>query len=1026
MHHIIIALLLFLSCSARAQLFADYNFKFKTYTTNDGLVHNSVKKCQADSKGFLWIITENGLSRFDGYQFKNFQHSSTDSNSLPSNDLSDIVIDKQDRVWLAYHLGLCYYDQKKQHFTLVYANKQQIPAEQLAYDGGGNFLFIVTANGLLKYDASRSELRSTVANKMFPNNITCAMIDNNRNIWIGIERNGYYKYNIAADTIHYYTDCNWANNFFQDAAGTMYICSRSGSFIKMDADGKFNKDFTYRLPTDTLTGDNYSYQACTESNALTGKDILWVATLNGGVALFSKEQKKFIRWFRYQPELLNGLKTDFNWYIYTPPDGTVWICTWHGLSRINKQSQQFSSAELPELNSNLYNCITGIMNDPHDSNKVWMSVNGSGLAEYSRKKQQLVKWNFHYKDNNNPGDLYLKKWCVYLKKDSNNTIWASSYGGFAKIKNGQVSFKLMPDEGNKYAFSPGTYQDKKDNLWLMGFLLQRLNPYTEKYESWHLPEHNKNEPDCYAYAIAEATNGNIFAGTNNGLFEFEINHAVFTAIDFWKSLPDSTTWKDIRALETIGNKLYIGTVHGVVEMDIYTHQCTLISQKEQIVRTDVGSLHKDALGKLWIYAGNGVFRYDPASHEMLKFTSADGIYNTSNDPAYFFEYENDLFIGYRAAYTRFDPALVNSNGNKPVPYITEIKVTGSYLPINTDEYNNKTLSLAYTQSNITFDFTAIEYNDPDKISFSYMLEGFDNDWITAGNKRSISYTNIPGGEFVFKVKAYNSSGLASEKIATFKIKIIPPFWKTWWFYMMILATVSVISILISRWMQKRNQELNKMNEQVARVELASLRSQMNPHFIFNSLNSIHKYIWENKQDDASEYLTKFSKLVRMILENSKEKEIPLSKELEGLQLYIELEHRRCNNKFDYSITVDPSFNTSNVLIPAMIIQPYVENAIWHGLVQKEGHGQLTISITKGIKQLTCIIEDDGIGRKKAAAIKEQKQDVHKSMGLDITAERLNLLSKESGVISSVQIIDIDDGINTRTKVILQLPLNMMY
>ena len=145
-----------------------------------------------------------------------------------------------------------------------------------------------------------------------------------------------------------------------------------------------------------------------------------------------------------------------------------------------------------------------------------------------------------------------------------------------------------------------------------------------------------------------------------------------------------------------------------------------------------------------------------------------------------------------------------------------------------------------------------------------------------------------------------------------------------------------------------------------------------------------------------------------------------------MQLYIELEHRRCNNKFDYSITVDPSFNTSNVLIPAMIIQPYVENAIWHGLVQKEGHGQLTISITKGIKQLTCIIEDDGIGRKKAAAIKEQKQDVHKSMGLDITAERLNLLSKESGVISSVQIIDVDDGIYAGTKVILQLPLNMMY
>ena len=164
----------------------------------------------------------------------------------------------------------------------------------------------------------------------------------------------------------------------------------------------------------------------------------------------------------------------------------------------------------------------------------------------------------------------------------------------------------------------------------------------------------------------------------------------------------------------------------------------------------------------------------------------------------------------------------------------------------------------------------------------------------------------------------------------------------------------------------------------------------------------------------------------MILENSKEKEIPLSKELEGLQLYIELEHRRCNHKFDYSITVDPSINSNNVLVPSMIIQPYVENAIWHGLVQKEGSGNLAINIMQGVNQLTCTIEDDGIGRKRAGEIKAQKQDIHQSMGLDITQERLNLLTKESGVIASVQIIDIDDGIRTGTKVILQLPLNMLY
>ena len=1035
--HIIFVFLLCCCITSNAQLFADYNFKFKTYTTNEGLVHNSVKKCLSDSKGFLWIITENGLSRFDGYQFKNFQHINNDSSSLPTNDLADIVIDKKDRVWLAYRFGLCYYDPANQHFTTIYNKTQEVPATQITY-AHDDLLMIISANGLLKYDIEKKEFHSTVLNKKLPDNPTCAMTDNKKNVWLGIEQGGYFVYNIIADTAHYFYDTHadtaryfktyeWPLNIYQDAAGTIYMSTWVNAFKKIEQDGHFKTENTFRLPVVPVTGLSNIYRGCTESEKLTGKDILWVVTENGGIALFSKKQKKFVHRFRYKPELINGIKTDFNWSIYTAPEGTIWICTYHGLSKVSSQAQQFRSAELPELNSSHYNCVTGLMNDPHDGDKVWMSVDGSGIAEYSKKKEQLVHWYFHDLENAFKSKYYKEQWCVNLVKDSLNTIWSASYGGLVKIKDGKVSFVLTPDADKISVDARGVYKNKRGELWLYGDFLQHFNPYSEKYESWHLPK-SKNADDSFYqfHDVADAEDGHMFVATNNGLYDFDLAHNIFKPIDFWKDIPDNAGWKDVRVLKNIGTKLYIGTLRGLVEMDIATHHCTVIGNKEQITRADISSLYADTLNKLWIYSGNGVYRYDPKSHEILKFTLADGIYNTSNDAGYFFEYSNDLFIGYRAAYTRFNAALVNSNNNKPIPYITEIKAGGSYLLINTGEYKSKLLSLDHTQSNITFDFTAIEYNDPEKISFSYMLEGFDNNWIEAGNKRSVSYTNLPGGEFIFKVKAYNSSGIASDQIAVFKMKIIPPFWKTWWFFGLILLAVSVLSILISRWLQRRKQVLNKMNEQVARVELASLRSQMNPHFIFNSLNSIHKYIWENKQEDASEYLTKFSKLVRMILENSKEKEIPLAKELESLQLYIELEHRRCNNKFDYSITVDPSINSANVLIPAMIIQPYVENAIWHGLVQKEGRGNLAIHILQGTKQLTCTIEDDGIGRKRAAAIKAQKQDVHKSLGLDITEERLNLLSKESGVISSVQIIDIDDGIKTGTKVILQLPLNMMF
>jgi LytS/YehU family sensor histidine kinase len=199
---------------------------------------------------------------------------------------------------------------------------------------------------------------------------------------------------------------------------------------------------------------------------------------------------------------------------------------------------------------------------------------------------------------------------------------------------------------------------------------------------------------------------------------------------------------------------------------------------------------------------------------------------------------------------------------------------------------------------------------------------------------------------------------------------------------------------------------------------------MNPHFIFNSLNSIHKYIWENKQENASEYLTKFSRLIRMILENSKEKTIPLSVEIEMLHLYIELEHRRCNGKFNYRVTVDDSVKTADISVPSMFIQPYAENAIWHGLVQKEGAGELEIAITGDAHMLECCIEDDGIGREKAMEIKRLKKDTHRSLGLDITAKRLDLLQRETGQKVTVSIIDKKDhaGNAAGTLVVLRIPV----
>ncbi|MBV7532920.1 tetratricopeptide repeat protein [Chitinophaga sp. sic0106] len=248
----------------------------------------------------------------------------------------------------------------------------------------------------------------------------------------------------------------------------------------------------------------------------------------------------------------------------------------------------------------------------------------------------------------------------------------------------------------------------------------------------------------------------------------------------------------------------------------------------------------------------------------------------------------------------------------------------------------------------------------------------------------------------------------------------------------VLLIFSLIAFLVMMavggffYIRHRNLEENK---QTLQLELRSLRSQMNPHFIFNSLSSIHRYIWSNNQEEASDYLTKFSKLMRLILDNTQHTFVPLNKELESLQLYLDLESLRCNGIFDYHIVVADDINDDEVLIPPMILQPYVENAIWHGLVHKLAEkGMLEINIRLSGRSLVCTIEDNGIGRKKAMEIKERKGKAHNSVGMKVTQGRIDLIRKINNKDASVEITDLVNaaGEPTGTRVTIVLPAEFIF
>lgn len=227
--------------------------------------------------------------------------------------------------------------------------------------------------------------------------------------------------------------------------------------------------------------------------------------------------------------------------------------------------------------------------------------------------------------------------------------------------------------------------------------------------------------------------------------------------------------------------------------------------------------------------------------------------------------------------------------------------------------------------------------------------------------------------------------------------------------------------------ERRNTELEllQIKQKQAEIEMKALRAQMNPHFIFNSLNSINKYILKSDHITASRYLTRFAKLIRLILDNSDSKEVALSDELEALNLYIEMESMRFTNKFSYEIIVDDNVSADTLQVPPLIIQPYVENAIWHGLLHKASDGKLLVSVKKtNENMLQCIIEDNGVGRTKAMELKSKSANSNKSLGMKLTEERLNMLNQNTSLNARIEIIDLYDanGQGAGTKVIVTIPI----
>jgi hypothetical protein len=360
-------------------------------------------------------------------------------------------------------------------------------------------------------------------------------------------------------------------------------------------------------------------------------------------------------------------------------------------------------------------------------------------------------------------------------------------------------------------------------------------------------------------------------------------------------------------------------------------------------------------------------------------------------------------------------------------YLNALFINQKPFSLYTQANELEELSLKYDQNTIRIEAGIIDYYSRKKGLIRYKLEqnGKTGDWQYSPDY-IIQYESLSPGSYRLVVQASNINNEFNSPEKILLINISPAFWNTWWFRTLAIATIILSVYLFYRsriaFIRKEEKKKTAFNKQLAQIEMKALKAQMNPHFIFNCMNSINSYILENDKKKASDYLTKFSTLIRLILENSDKQKINLADELAMLETYIQLEQNRLDNKFDYHIHVDPSIKTTSFEIPSLILQPFVENAIWHGLIYKVEGGMINISIKKSSNQLACIIEDNGIGRSNAALLKQQQSVKHHSMGMKVTEDRLRILNQLNLERPSVNITDLftetNEPCGTRAEIII--------
>ena len=986
------------------------NYYSRNITSREGLPDESIRKIFEDSRGILWIGTDAGVCRWDGKTFTTYNT----LDGLAGNKIWWIDEDRAGNIWFAcFGSGISYFDGK--NFT-TYTEKEglvdnavRVVKYSKKYDcmaiGTGYAISIMKDSVFYNFSQKNGSVKQRA--------IVTGILENNR----GIEFYcfGHFHYSVS------FTNGKPAIELLDDER----LSEHGVSIVYRDKNGDDYFGWGYKGLLHKHQGQYIEIPKVGEVFGIAEDALgnIWAASwngsglngVNGGLSMVSHNKPKYMN-------RLYGFSSKLGWSVYyEKKQHQVFYGTLDkGFYKIPPPYfEYYSSSYFGEKELTIKDI------EVDADNNLWF-ITDSLLVNWNKdiyEKKQLVefyrariKYEKSLISSKRIVKNYKKDRTQYddIEFDSKNNLWLSIHG--------LQFFKIPSDDRTKIEALPFDYYyrfefDEGDTL----FQSNDWDNFMTKYTNF------KHTSDSVVYG--------------DSLYKILLKELYSYKNEIWASsrISDVFMYKNgkLRVLtveDTTINKIvndicfddegyaYLAGVDGRIEI-------LAPESRRKVFEVALGSPHYSVLwlkvARDMLFAGCSdglrVYKLEDLKAKKMNhhfYSESEGymalVVNSS-----VVDKNGDIWLGTNEGLMKIATKLFKAYKYSPLKTIIQ-KVEIFNEDVQWEDYglaDNWTglplgiPKLAPDQNYISIYFHTLNFINSYDDLYYYKLEGIDKDWNGPTDRTYVVYPYLNSGKYKFLVKSKNKkSGLFSQP-AEFEFKIRTPLYKQVWCYFLLsvlfIALVTYLYQLKLKSMQKKERAEREVMHQISELKTKALQAQMNPHFLFNSLNSIQNFILDKDVDSALMYLSSFSKVIRMTLEFVDKKFVRLKDVLEYLQYYVSLENMRFDDLFEYTVEIDNSIDPDITMIPPMILQPVIENAIKHGLMLSERDGELKIIIERIDKEsYKCIVEDNGVGRKRAEEV-NRTQKIHKeSLGIKITQERLNILNKNENGIYQMKIIDL--------------------